>query len=56
MAGINDEAVFLQRMSPVMTLRCIRGLAIFFGSYRTNNGHHTTLVRRGSEAIDPLRS
>ena len=26
----------------------------FFGSYRTNNGHHRTLVRRGSVAIDPL--
>ena len=25
----------------------------FFGSYRTNNGHHRTLVRRGSVAIDP---
>jgi len=24
----------------------------FFGSYRTNNGHHRTLVRRGSVAID----
>ena len=28
----------------------------FFGSYRTNNGHHRTLVRRGSVAIDPLRT
>jgi hypothetical protein len=25
----------------------------FFGSYRTNNGHHRTLVRHGSVAIDP---
>ena len=25
----------------------------FFGSYRTNNGHHRTLVRRGSVAIGP---
>src|SRR3954469_10216716 len=25
----------------------------FFGSYRTNNGHYRTLVRRGSVAIDP---
>jgi hypothetical protein len=51
----NDEAVFLQRMSPVMALRCIRGLQ-FFGSYRTNNGHHRTLVRRGSVAIDPIQT
>ena len=28
----------------------------FFGSYRTNNGHHRTLVRRGSVAIDPQQT
>ena len=27
----------------------------FLGSYRTNNGHHRTLARRGSVAIDPKR-
>ena len=49
----NDEAVFLQRMSPVRHFAAFAALQ-FFGSYRTNNGHHRTVVRRGSVAIDPL--
>jgi hypothetical protein len=48
----NDEAVFLQRMSPVRHFAAFAALQ-FFGSYRTNNGHHRTLVRRRSVAIDP---
>ena len=28
----------------------------FFGRYRTNIGHHRTLVRRGSVAIDPKQT
>jgi hypothetical protein len=39
-------------MSPVRHFAAFAALQ-FFGSDRTNNGHHGTLVRRGSVAIDP---
>jgi hypothetical protein len=45
---INDEAILLQQKHFVAF-----AAVQFFGSYRTNNGHHRTLSRRGSVAIDP---
>ena len=35
-----------------MALRAAFAALQFFGSYRTNNGHHRTLSRRGSVAIN----
>jgi hypothetical protein len=46
---IDDGTILLQRKQ-FAALAALQ----FFGSYRTNNGHHRTLSRRGSVAIDPL--